>query len=88
MRAIFEAVERIVLKLQSREVKGGRHPASYSQRAPALALRPRGKREGLSMGEKTHGDLLLLLFKSNYRNHKHMQKSSIINRPEIMMFNV
>lgn len=40
------------------------------------------------MKEKPHRDLLLFLFKSNYRKHKHMEKSSIINHPEIMMFNI
>lgn len=44
--------------------------------------------KGLSVKEKTHRDLLLFLFKSNYRKHKHMEKSSIINHPEITMFSI
>lgn len=76
-----------MLKLQSQEAKGKRPLQLYVHKEPGASLENTGKeKEGPGRGE-TRGDLLLLLFNSNYKNHKHKQKSPIINHPEITTFN-
>lgn len=65
-----------------------RRPCQLSvHQEPAASLETTGKeKEGLSTGE-TRGDLLLLLLNSNYKNHKHTQKSPLTDHPEITTFN-
>lgn len=78
-----------MLKLQSQEAEGKRPSSFILDESPSTGLEATGgggRRKGLSMKEKPHRDLLLFLFKSNYRKHKHMEKSSPFNHPEIMMF--
>ena len=74
-----------MLKLQSQEAEGKRPSSFILDESPSTGLEATGGGGG-GKKEKPHRDLLLFLFKSNYRKHKHMEKSSPFNHPEIMMF--
>lgn len=56
MRAKFEAVERIVLKLQSQEAKGRRAASFIFTERPSTGLEATGEERGAEHGRKKHAE--------------------------------